>query len=133
MSSTETISHSSNYRYQHLVFSRNHLQLPDPFCSGGIAAIHPPHTLNNNKQTKNVFTPLTKQLQSHEGEHEKAKHEEQEDIGDLWQCIADAAEGSSYLSQTKEVFRSTLPITILSEQNIYTGTGTVGHTALSVA
>lgn len=106
--STETTSHSRNYRYQHSVFSRNHLELPDPFCSGGITAVHspPPYSEQQQQKTKSVFTPLTKQLQGHEGEHEKAKDEKQEDIGDLWQCVADAAEGSSNLSGTMELFRS---------------------------
>lgn len=41
---------------------------------------------------KEVPTPLSKQLQGHEGEHEEAEHEEQEDVGDLRQRVADAAE-----------------------------------------
>lgn len=58
--STETTSHSRNYRYQHSVFSRNHLELPDPFCSGGITAVHsPPHTLNNNNKKQKVFSHLS--------------------------------------------------------------------------
>lgn len=52
--------------------------------------------------------PLSKELQGHEGEHEEAEHEEQEDVGDLWQRVADAAEGSPDLPGTKGGFRGSL-------------------------
>lgn len=78
-----------------------------------------------------MFSPLTKQLQGHEGEHEKAKHEEQEDVGDLWQRVADAAEGSPDLTGRREVFRGkAVPaylLTIPSGSSLYRGTGKVGH------
>lgn len=67
---------------------------------------------------KEVSIPLSKQLQGHEGEHEEAEHEEQEDIGDLWQRVADAAEGPPDLPGTREVFSgnvaSLFPLTIPS-------------------
>lgn len=67
---------------------------------------------------KEVPTPLSKQLQGHEGEHEEAEHEEQEDVGDLRQRVADAAEGPPDLPGTREVFRGSVaplfPLTIPS-------------------
>lgn len=65
--------------------------------------------------------PLSKELQGHEGEHEEAEHEEQEDVGDLWQRVADAAEGSPDLPGTKGGFRGSLaplvPLTIPPASN----------------
>lgn len=65
---------------------------------------------------KEVSTPLSKQLQGHEGEHEEAEHEEQEDVGDLGQGVADAAERPPDLPGTREAFRGNVallfPLTI---------------------
>lgn len=70
---------------------------------------------------KGVSTPLSKQLQGHEGEHEEAEHEEQEDVGDLWQRVADATEGPPDLPGTRQVLRGDVeplfPLTIPSGSN----------------
>lgn len=71
-----------------------------------------------------MFAPLAKQLQGHEREHEEAEHEEQEDVGDLWQRVADAAEGSPNLPGKREAVRDAVPpLAIPPGSNTYTGTG----------
>lgn len=66
---------------QVFLFTSNQMELPEPSL---LKRITPILSTQLWTTTKKAFTPLTKQLQGHEGEHEKAKHEEQKDIGDLW-------------------------------------------------
>lgn len=56
-----------------------------------------------------MCSPVTKQLQSHEGEHEDAEHEEQEDVRDLWQRVSYAAEYSPDLPRHNREHLETKP------------------------